>query len=237
LRDDPETDVGDADQARDGAAAIGADDVAAADGVVRAVREVPHGRGDAVLVLRERDQLVAEAHPSRRERVGVILEDGLEPDLRQVQGATSTCRPPVLVVAAGAPRLELRDQPSVVVARSGEPCVERSRRHVLSGGAARSNVVGNTDVLEDFHRPLVEDVRLGEGGRGRQGADEQVVDIELRQQHRGGQAGSAAADDEDVDDLGRVVWAGHGVAPYCILNISSTMNLSSVSSGPCIMRS
>jgi hypothetical protein len=179
---------------------------------------------------------VAKAHALRRERVGPILEHGLEPDLRQVQGAMRTCRPPVLVIAAGTPRLELRDKPSMVVARSGEPCVKRSRRHVLGGGAARSNVVGNTDVLEDLHRPLVEDVRLGEGGRGRQSADEQVVDTELREQHRGGQAGSAAADDEDIDDLGRVVWAGHGAAPYRVLNISSTMNTGSVSSARCIMR-
>ena len=64
-------------------------------------------RGDALVVLLEREQLVVEADAARRELLGARLQDRLEADLRQVVLAPGARRAPVLVVAARAPGLEL----------------------------------------------------------------------------------------------------------------------------------
>jgi hypothetical protein len=118
LRDDPEALVGDADLAGDPAAAVGADQVVAANRVGLAGLVVPdHGR-HAVVVLRQLEQLVVEADPPRRKPLRACPQDRFEPDLRQVELMPWAGRSPELVLPAGAPALELRDPPAGIGVRA-----------------------------------------------------------------------------------------------------------------------
>jgi hypothetical protein len=58
------------------------------------------------------------------------------------------------------------------------------------------NAVGHSDFLEYFHRPLIEHVRLGQHGSMGQRGHEDMLDVELREQHRCRQASATAAYDE-----------------------------------------
>jgi hypothetical protein len=202
LGDDAQALVLHADEAGDPPSAVGADDVLAAHLVLRA-RAVVADRGeDAVVVLLEGDELVVEADATRRQLLGPRLQQRLEADLREVELAPGARGAPGLVGAPGAPALELRQLPAVIGVGATEAGVERGGRHLLGRGAALGDRLGDADVVEDLHRALVEDVRLGQIRGGRPRADQQVLDALLGQQHRRGQAGAATADDQDRDGLG-----------------------------------
>lgn len=212
LRHDAQPLVRDADQARDRPAAVGADQVAAADLVLGARLAVADPGGDAVVVLVEVEQLAAEVDAPGGKPLRALLEDRLEPDLRQVELPPGAGGAPMLVGAAGAPALQPRDAPPVVGGRSGQPGVVRGRRHVLRRGAALGDLLRDSAVLEDLHRPLVEDVRLRQRRRGRQRADQQVINPQSREEHRRGQARASPAHHQDVD-VARQLWLGHGAGP------------------------
>ena len=86
----------------------------------------------------------------------------------------------------------------------GEARVVRGGRHLLGRRAALGDLVGDAAVLEDLHRPLVEDVGLRQVRRPRPRADQQVLDAVAGEQHRRGESGAATADDQNWD-----VFLGH----------------------------
>jgi hypothetical protein len=201
LRHHAEPFVPDAGQAGHPAASVRAEQVLAAHRVAAAGGVVadrgPHPLG----VLLETGQLVAEADPSRGQLLGPGLEQRLEADLRQVQLPPRAGRPPVLVVPAGAPALQAGQAAPVVRVRAGEARVERRGRHLLRGRAPLGDRGGHARVVQHLHRPLVQDMGLGQVGGLRARADQQVIHPQAGQQHRGGQAGAAAAHDQDRDFL------------------------------------
>jgi 3-(3-hydroxy-phenyl)propionate hydroxylase len=66
----------------------------------------------------------------------------------------------------------------VVRAGAGEAGVERGRGHLLRRRAALGDGTGHADVVQDFHRPLVQHVGLGQVGGLRPRAGQQVLDPE-----------------------------------------------------------
>ena len=103
LGHDAEALVLDSDLARHQSAAIGADEVLAADRVRLAAVVVPDDGADPIVVLGQLEQLVVEADPSRREPLGPGLQDRLEPDLGQIRLKPGAGRAPEFVVTAGSP--------------------------------------------------------------------------------------------------------------------------------------
>ena len=71
----------------------------------------------------------------------------------------------------------------------------------------------HADIVEHLHRPLVEDVRLGQVRRLRPRADQQVLDSKPGQQHRRGQTRSSAAHDQDRDVLVHPLGNSHVRSP------------------------
>ncbi len=199
--------VGHAELLGDGAAAVGGDEVAGPDAVLPAGVLVADQDGDAAVVLLQLQQLVVEPDAARGELLRPFLHQRLQADLRQVELVPGAGRAPLLVVAAGAPRLDLGQAAAEVLAGAGDAGVERRVPQPRGRRAVRGDRVGHAGVLQDLHRALVEHVRLGQVRGRRERADEQVVDVEAGQQHRRGEAGASTADDEDVDGL---VVAGSG---------------------------
>ena len=197
LRDHAEPVVLDADLLRDRAAAVAAEEVLRAHRVLAAVVEIADARRHAVGILREFNQLVVEAHAARIHRFCPPLEDRLQADLRKVGRAARARRHPVEIGVAVAPALDLPDASPELGVGSGEPRVPAHRAHVLGRRALRIDLLRDTDVGQDLHRLLVQHVRLRKDRRRRQRAHEQMLDAELRQQHRSGEAGAAAADDQN----------------------------------------
>ena len=197
LRDHAEPLVLDADQAGHPPAAVRAEQVLAAHHVLAAGGVVADRGPHALGVLLQVDQLVAEADPPRRELLGPGLQQRLEADLGQVQLAPRARRPPAVVGPAGPPGLQAGEAAPVVRVRAGEARVERRRRHLPGRRAPLGDRVGHARVLEDLHRPLVQDMGLGQIRGPRTRADQQVLHPQPRQQHRSGQARAAAAHDQN----------------------------------------
>ncbi len=130
--------------AGDRAAAVGGEQVVAADAVLASGVLVADERRDARRVLRELEQLVVEADPAGGELLGARLQQRLEPDLRQVELVPGARGAPVLVVACGAPALELGDPPAVVRVRAREAGVERAWPTSASAGVLRSAIASAT---------------------------------------------------------------------------------------------
>jgi hypothetical protein len=90
-----------ADEAGHGPPAVRGDQVLAGHDVAAPGGVVPDRRADAVAVLVEAGELVAEPDRRRRQLLGPVLEQGLEPELRKAQLPTRAGRAPVLIGAAG----------------------------------------------------------------------------------------------------------------------------------------
>ena len=189
--------VGDADLAGHTPAAVGAYQIVRADPIRLARAVVADDGADAVTVLAELEQLVVEADPVRREPLRSRLQDRLEADLREVELAPGTGRPPELVLSAGSPGLQLGDSAAGVRMVPREAGVVGGGGHLACRRAALRDLLGDSAVLEDLHRPLVEDVRLGEIRGTRSRADQKVLLALPGEQHRSGEAGATAADDQD----------------------------------------
>jgi hypothetical protein len=144
------------------APAVRADDIRAAHGILPAGGGVPDHGGHRLLALVEIDQLVTEPDPPRRELVGSCLEQRFESDLWEVHLSPRARPAPVLVRSACTPALHPRQAAPVVRFRTGEAGVEGRGRHLLGRRAAPSDRVRHPDVIERLHRPLVQDVRLGQ---------------------------------------------------------------------------
>jgi hypothetical protein len=72
-----------ADEASHGPPAVRGDQVLAGHDVAAPGGVVPDRRADAVAVLVEADELVTEPDRPRRQLLGPVLEQGLEPELRK----------------------------------------------------------------------------------------------------------------------------------------------------------
>ena len=186
----------DADQARDGAAPVSADHVLRADAVLAPCLALADHRGRPLLVLAQGDQLVPEADPPGRELLGAVAKHRLQADLGEVHLPRRARRRPVLIGAAGAPALDAPDPPAVAVA-SRDARIEGRRGHRIGRRTAPLDLLRGPYVLEDLHRPQVQHVRLRQPGGRRQCADEQRLHAQAGEKHRGREARSAAADDQD----------------------------------------
>jgi hypothetical protein len=87
----------------------------------------------------------------------------------------------------------------VVRAGTGQAGVERRRRHLLRRRAALRDRVGRAHVLQHLHRPLVQHVGLGQIRGLRARTDQQMLHPQPGQQHRRGQARTAAAHNQNRD--------------------------------------
>jgi hypothetical protein len=177
--------------------AVRAEEVVAAHGVFLAAAVVANPRAHPVVVLHQLEQLVVEADPPRGQPLGAGLQDRLEPDLWKVELRPGACRAPVVVIAGGAPRLEPGDPPPEVLLGTGKAGIVGGGRHLVRGSAPLSHRVSHATVLQHLHRALVEDVGLRQDRRSWPCADEEVVDPKAGQQHRRGETGATATDDQD----------------------------------------
>ncbi len=189
--------VGDAERGADRAPAVAAQQVAGADAQGGAGGVVGDLGGHAVGVLRAGGQLVVEADHARRELLGARPQAGFEAVLRQVGLPLRAGRLPLGGTAARAPGLDARDAAAVVRAVAGKAHVPAGIGHLFGRGAGRVHGVGQPDVAQDLHGPLVQHVGLGQHGRRREGAHQQRGDAHAAEEQGGGEAGGAAAGDED----------------------------------------
>ena len=174
------------------AAAVGAHDVLRADRDVALGVPIADDRRDAVGVLLQRHELVAEADLADARLLDRLVQHRAEDVLRAVAhrrrargavvGGARRARPPRLEPRELAPREARR--PHVV-------------RHELGRRGDVEQPVLDAEVAADLDRPLVDDV----GARAVRGArvllDEQVRHTVARQGQGGREAGRAGADDED----------------------------------------
>ena len=141
-----------------------------------------HRRGDTVRVLLTIDQLMPEADVSSQ-LFRSLLEQGLQPNLRQVGGAERARRDKVWIGIAAAPNLEPSKAPTIAVVRTGNTRIPCRGLHIFRRGALFENSVGYSDFFKDLQRALIEHVRLGEQGCVGQRGHEDVPNFKLRQQH------------------------------------------------------
>jgi hypothetical protein len=107
----------------------------------------------------------------------------------------------MIVVASCTPTLEALEASPVVGVGPGETRVEGGRRHILGGRTARRDRIGDTDIVQDLHRPLIQHVRLRQVRRRRAGAHKEVVDAVRREEHRGGQTRATTPYHQNVELL------------------------------------
>ena len=174
------------------APAVGADHVLGADLVGVAGQAVAHGHGHAVVVLDQADVLRVEPDP-RAAVGGVADQDRLEQRLRQVAGL-ARARQRVVGLARGvrAPGAHAADLVP------GQARAEHGVAHQSLRRAVGQDVVLDAEVAHDLDRALVGDVRARRVGRPAVLGDDDVVHARGGQEQRGGRAGGARADDEDV---------------------------------------
>lgn len=143
------------------AAAVGADQVAAADGVLGARQAAPDARGDAVRILGEPPYSVsnrireprAAAWPTRIGSSSVWGRVGVQ--ARAGDGVVGVAR------RMGAPR----PHPADLVA--GQARAEHGVAHEVVGRAGGGDIGHDPEVAEDLDRALVGDVRAGRVRRQR----------------------------------------------------------------------
>ena len=90
---------------------------------------------------------------------------------------------------------------SVVGVRTREARVVRRRRHLLRGRAPLRDRLRGTDVIQHLHRPLIQDMRLGQIRRRLARTDQQMVHALASQEHRSGQTRTATTNDQDRNFL------------------------------------
>ena len=139
------------------------------DGELGAARPFTDDRGDAVVVLLEGDQLVAESHHPGRELLGMPAHDGLEADLGEVGRRPRARCLPIQVSTSTPPGLEPPDPPPGL-RPPGEARVERRVGHVGARGGLSVDRFGRSGVSQDLHRSLVEYVSFRENRGRRKGA-------------------------------------------------------------------
>jgi hypothetical protein len=166
--------IPDAGQAGHPPPPVRAEQVPAAHHAVAAGGVVADRGPNAVAVLLEAGQLVAEPDPPRRELLRPGLQQRLQADLRQVQLPPRTRRPPAVICPACAPALQPGQATPLVRARAGEAGVERRRRHLPGRRAALCDRVRHAHIVQHLHRPLVQDMSLGQVRGLRPRADQQV---------------------------------------------------------------
>ncbi len=197
-----------ADHLADGLAAVGADEVIGGDGEGFARRAIADRRGDRVVALAHLGQLVMEQNPSRRTLLGVLTHDGFQAQLRIVGRPARTVAQVLLGERATAETVHLVEGLALQRSVPGEGGLPDHRGHLLRRRAHGVDVVGDLELTEQLHRPLIQVVRLRQDRRALVTFDEDVVDSVTRQHDRGHQTGGAAADDQ-YGDLG----IGHGWLP------------------------
>jgi len=97
---------------------------------------------------------------------------------------------------SAALRQRVREAAPELLARPREAGVEGRRCHVLRGRATASDLLGRPHILEDLHRPLVQDVGLRQVRGLRAGVDQQMLDSHPGQEHRGGEPRATTTHDQ-----------------------------------------
>ena len=142
-----------------GAGAVGADQVAAADGVLVAGEPVAQGGGDAVVVL-DVGQVLGVEHDLGAAGGGVLDQDRFHVGLRDVeQRAGAALQVVADAVLAGAPGA----QPGDLVA--GEAGGEQGVAHQVPRGGDRGGFVLDAEVAQYLEGALVGDVGAGAVGQ------------------------------------------------------------------------
>ena len=174
------------------APAVGSDHVLGPDVVGAAAEAVLDRRGDAVVVLLEREVLGVETH-ARAALGGVAEQDRLHQVLRDVEVAGGARErvvgKPLRVRAPGV-------QPGQLLA--GEAGAERRRAHQVLRRPLLEHVVDDADVAQRLERALVGDVRARRVRRPAVLGQQQVRDPVGAEEQRRRAARRPAADDQDV---------------------------------------
>ena len=191
-----DTELGGAD-----ATTVGRHHVPRAHGVGVAAVAVSRGDCDAVVVGREVDDLLARPNPTWAARVGVLPEQRVEPYLRQVGERAGAREGVALAVGAAAPRRQLADLGATADALPAERGVPGDAVPALLGRGTAVDVLGDADVVKDFHRANVQQVCAREVGGEVPALEQEEVDPRLLEQERGRQTRRSAADDENGGPL------------------------------------
>ena len=178
------------------ASSVGPDEVVAADVVGGVGGAVPHRGCDAVGVLGEGEELVAEPDVGFRPLPGRLEQHRFEHRLRAIDhragaGPAVVRRP----VRAAAPGVEPRHL------QAGQAGVPHVVGHQLVRGGDGVQAVLEAHVPEDLHRALVHDVGPGRVRRARVLLGQEVAHAVAGQQVGGGEPGRARSHDQhrDVD--------------------------------------
>ncbi len=193
---------------------VGSDQVVGAHGVLPPRTPVGDRRRDAVLVLFEGDELVAEAQLPDARLLDGLHEDRFQQVLRQIAHRGGAGRPvlphPVGAVAVGVDAGHFRP---------GEGGHEHVVGHGLAGHRAGPHAVLDAEVAQDLAGALVDQVRPRRVGGAEVAVHQQVAYSVAREGQGSGQAGGPAAGDEHRDPDVRfppAVTARHARSlPFC----------------------
>ena len=150
-------------------------------------------RGDAVVVLPKGGQLLAGPDPSRTAGFGVLPQQPVEPNLRQVRELSRARLGVPRRVRPASPGWDLAELEAVQRCRAGDRGVPDHLAPPVVGRGLCVDVVRHADLVEDLHRPDVEQVRARVPRVRPAPVDEQHLDSLPGQQHRRREPDGSAA--------------------------------------------
>ena len=198
------------------AAAVGGDQIAGVDAARLLSLPVEQRRHDAATVfLLEGGQLLVGADPAGAGRVGVGVQQRVEPDLGKVGEPSMAGLGVPRGVCGTAPRGDLPELEAMQRRRAGDRGVPDDLAPQVVRRALGGDVVSHPHLVEDLHRPHVEQVCSRKAGLEPATLDQEHVDPTLGEQDRTGESDWPAPNDQDRDGLGPLVgieWLEEGGA-------------------------